>query len=371
MEGTDPEKARTICEKFVARGRALATDGFIVYDIQEEKGRVNIERPFPFRKMMEPGGYGKLLKEVSGKDSIVYKCIAEHEGQPFENWVDETSTGPTGVNLLNLVGGATSSREYSGPTMPQASKICADKGVVWGGVTIAERHLKKGNEHTTIASKVAMGARWFISQAIYDPEPMIKLINDYGDLCKKEGTSPVRIILTFAPCGRKKTMSFIHWLGVHVPEETETAILTADSPVNTSVELLCSMLQKIMVETGASGVPIGVSVESVSIFREEIDATHELFRRTQAMLLDNQGMPWLVRWSVIENSDKRTSFDTQRPALPAPTAPSTPALPSVISSKGKPSRDVKIKEAIITAMPLVGATLLGFVLGNFRRTMTA
>jgi hypothetical protein len=63
--------------------------------------------------------------------------------------------------------------------------------------------------------------RWFISQAIYDPEPMIKLLKEYGALCREKKIEPKRVVLTFAPCGREKTMRFIKWLGVTVPEEVE------------------------------------------------------------------------------------------------------------------------------------------------------
>ena len=46
-EGTSPEDAATICEKFVERSRCHATDGFIVYDIQDEASRTVEARPFP------------------------------------------------------------------------------------------------------------------------------------------------------------------------------------------------------------------------------------------------------------------------------------------------------------------------------------
>ena len=45
-EGTTEEKARESCAKFASRSAVLATDGFIVYDIQDEAGRTEVERPF-------------------------------------------------------------------------------------------------------------------------------------------------------------------------------------------------------------------------------------------------------------------------------------------------------------------------------------
>lgn len=356
MEGTDLPKCKEICEKFVARGRALATDGYIVYDIQEEKGRVPDPRPFPFRPMMEPSGYAGLLKAASGKDSVVYKCVVEHSEGAFEDWVT-TAKNVHGVETFNLVGGATSTVQYSGPTMSDAAKVLQKHNLSFGGVTIAERHTKKGNEHSTIASKVEMGAQWFISQAIYEPQAMINTINEYGELCKKNGKSPVRVLLTFAPCGRPKTMKFIHWLGVNVPADTEKAILEAANPVMTSVELLCDMCAKILLETKASGVPLGISVESVSIFREEIDATHELFRRTQALMLDDQGIPWSVRWSHVAVNDKRTSFDSQRPL---PNKSESKLLMSAVDEQAAPAETVmSLKSSAFSFVVLAIGVALG------------
>ena len=39
--------------------------------------------------------------------------------------------------------------------------------------------------------------------------------------------------------------------------------------------------EDILEQTKDSGVPLGVSVESVSIFKNEVEAAHELFRRCQ------------------------------------------------------------------------------------------
>ena len=46
-----------------------------------------------------------------------------------------------------------------------------------------------------------------ISTQVYDPAPTIRLLRDYGDACRKEGLQPCKVVLTFAPCGRAKTMT--------------------------------------------------------------------------------------------------------------------------------------------------------------------
>ena len=53
-------------------------------------------------------------------------------------------------------------------------------------------------------------------RGIFDADPISKLLNDYGDICRKNNATPKKVILTFAPCGRPKTMTFIKWLGMNV-----------------------------------------------------------------------------------------------------------------------------------------------------------
>lgn len=144
---------------------------------------------------------------------------------------------------------------------------------------------------------------------------------------------------------------------MNVPADTEKAILEAANPVMTSVELLCDMCAKILLETKASGVPLGISVESVSIFREEIDATHELFRRTQALMLDDQGIPWSVRWSHVAVNDKRTSFDSQRPL---PNKSESKLLMSAVDEQAAPAETVmSLKSSAFSFVVLAIGVALG------------
>ena len=243
-----------------------------------------------------------------------------------------------------------------------AAKLNERAQCAHGGVTIAERHIKKGNEHETLVKKSELGMQWFISQAIHDPEPMIKLLKEYSQLCKKKKhRAASRVILTFAPCGREKTMRFIKWLGVTVPEEVEKEILEAENKVGKSVDLLCGMCKRILEETKGCGVPLGISVESVSIFKNEIDAAHELFRRTQSMLLDFLGEPWLVRYSIVDKNAKRTSFDY---GSKVKKVESTKMLPMPASLERSGSAEAGDKKGLV----LGGAGLvLGFLLGKVIR----
>eukprot|EP00617_Octactis_speculum_P010554 CAMPEP_0185773440 /NCGR_PEP_ID=MMETSP1174-20130828/73589_1 /TAXON_ID=35687 /ORGANISM="Dictyocha speculum, Strain CCMP1381" /LENGTH=398 /DNA_ID=CAMNT_0028460131 /DNA_START=17 /DNA_END=1213 /DNA_ORIENTATION=+ len=295
------EECRNIAKKFSDRAWALACDGMVVYDIQEEAGRTTEPRPFPFGRTVDPSAYGKMLNAVSGKQCVVYKCVVEESLSSFDEWVEKSHTDHD-HSTFTLVGAATSKGAPRGPSLKDAAdRINATPGCAFGCVTIAERHLKKGNEHHNLVRKMGMGAEWFISQAVYDVAATVKLVNDYDALCREKLISPKKIVLTFAPCGRKKTMSFIKWLGVCVPPEVEQRIFSEgpDNSLDIATQMICEMLTNILESTARTNVPLGVNVESVSGFREEIDASFTLFQSLQRIMLDHRERKWAVRWVEV------------------------------------------------------------------------
>jgi hypothetical protein len=92
------------------------------------------------------------------------------------------------------------------------------------------------------------------------------------------------VIFTFTPCGRAKTMAFMKWLGISISEATARAILAAPAPIARSVEVCLDSLRAILVQPGFEDVPLGVNVESVSINRDEIDASVDLLRAVAEVL---------------------------------------------------------------------------------------
>lgn len=315
-EGTPPGKCQQIADKFLHRSRVLASDGFIVYDIQDEPGRSDIKRPFPFRRVMDSSAHAALLARSSGRECLVYKCVADPN---FDEWLERART-EHGHSAINIVGRATSEGKYEGPTVVEAmEKVNSADGIKFGCVCIAERHTLEAaeargksypTEHLNMLRKSKAGADWFISQAVYDARPTIRLLKDYAAICKQAGITPRKVVLTFAPVSRAKTMEFIKWLGVRVPKEAEDLILNAEKPVDKSVEFLCDVLRHILDECVGIGVPLGISCESVSIFKSEIDGCHELFRRLQGIMLDTRGSPWKVQWvEVMPPAGKANSGD--------------------------------------------------------------
>ncbi|MDP9266311.1 MAG: hypothetical protein M3O91_09390, partial [Chloroflexota bacterium] len=162
-------------------------------------------------------------------------------------------------------------------------------GFTVGGVVIAERHTKERSESARLLAKAIEGCRYFISQTVYHADATERLLGDYVDDCQRAGAEPRRIVLTFAPAGRAKTIMFLKWLGVHIPLETETAILSAANPIARSIEICRDNLRRILDHDYARQIPLGINVESVSINRDEIDASVDLFRELVSVVRGSLG----------------------------------------------------------------------------------
>lgn len=205
---------------------------------------------------------------------------------------------------------------------------------------------------------------------IFASGPLVKLLHDYGDLCRKNGQVPKKVILTFAPCGRAKTMTFIKWLGMYVPEDVEKRILGSESPVAASVDLLKEILTTILRDSAGSGVPLGINVESLSIFKEEIDAAHELFQSLQALLLNSRGSPWAVRWFCVRRSLTYAAARASEDSLELYEAHAEKVAELNKSKQSKNTSLVKrvakvwSADRLVTIVGLSTAALLGIVIGR-------
>lgn len=279
------DKVREIAEKLAARLTGLDLDAINVYDIHDEGDRNQGPRPFPYLRTLDSRSYGKILKELTGREVISYKCVVLHPREAFDEWLIETWE-QYGMRYLTLVGGSTSRAAYPGPSLSQACRIAASHKYkfVFGGVTIAERHTKKGNEDKELIRKSCEGMKFFTSQVIYRADDTIRLLKNYHRKCAEQKVAPVRIVLTFAPCGHPRTSEFMKWLGVNFPPELEAQILSAPSPLDKSIEVCCTNLRRILESMGDRRIPVGINVESVSIYKDEIDASVELFHRLRSIL---------------------------------------------------------------------------------------
>ncbi|MEI8623918.1 methylenetetrahydrofolate reductase [Pseudoalteromonas sp. B28] len=282
--GTDKAQLKTIAEKLLGRLHEIEYDGVIIYDIQDESSRTNQDRPFAFKQTVDPREYSHLLRNLSAQDVITYKSVAQRGVGEFKDWLSETKNDYDLQNVV-LVGSPSSIGDIK-LSLPDAYKALAEQSddFFLGGVTIAERHSSKQNEHERLIEKTAQGCQFFISQAVYDAQATIELITSYARTCKAQGITPQRIILTFTPCGGEKTLEFMQWLGISVPEATKWRMLDADNTLSESVRICRENLDLILKSCAHLDVPLGLNIESLTNRKEEIDASINLYRLLKAIM---------------------------------------------------------------------------------------
>jgi hypothetical protein len=289
--GSDAGAVEAAAAKLAARLAPLPIDGVVVYDIQDETGRsAGAPRPFPFMETVDPRSYSSLLAARTGKPAITYKCVGSLDESAWQAWL--AAAAREGVEFLSIVGRPTSGVRYP-LTLSKAIRLAAahPAGFTVGGVTIAERHTAERSEAARLLAKGIEGCGYFISQTVYHPDASERLLADYARDCRGAGVQPRRIVLTFSPVGREKTMAFLNWLGVRIPPETAGAILGAAQPLAKSIEVCCANLRRILAHDYAREIPLGVNVESVSINRDEIDASVDLFHALAGVLHEARGTP--------------------------------------------------------------------------------
>ena len=298
LYGTTPPRADAPTEKVVHAATRLAgrvaelpLDGLVVYDVQDEASRVSEPRPFPFLPTLDAPTYGQILGQQTGRSVVTYKCIATESEASWSGWLDRAHE-QHGVRFLSLVGMASSRDSAKSIGLPRATTIAAEHPgrFVLGGVTIAERHTPARSESLRLIAKAGQGCRYFISQAIYDAAPTIGLLKDYARDCADQGVEPRRIVLDFVPVGRPQTMRFMRWLGIAIPDATASAILNDPAPLSRSIAICRDLLRTILDQPYVDHIPLGLTIESVSINREEIGATIELLHTLREVARE-RGLP--------------------------------------------------------------------------------
>lgn len=289
--GTTPPKSSVsmaqvsdIGDKLLERLDQIEYDGVIVYDIQDESSRIDQARPFPYMSTHDPREYSAILRDKSERPVITYKSVSQRSREDFDGWLDRAWC-PHGVRDLVLVGSPSSEGDIK-LTLPQAYQAMQEHSLNFnlGGVTIAERHAIKGNEHLRLLEKSEQGCEYFISQAVYNAQATIDLLSSYARECKERNIKPKRIILTFTPCGSAKTLEFMEWLGISVPQATRHRILDSRNPLGESIRICRNNLDQILEACGDLGIPLGLNIESLTNRKEEIDAAIRLYKLLKATL---------------------------------------------------------------------------------------
>ena len=256
------------------RLRHLDLDGLVLYDIDDESSRNPDERPFPFTPTVDPSDYLADHLHQWHTPVVVYRAVAKHRREDLRRWIEQQDPRRT---LTVMVGSASSGATPAiSLADAQAWRAELNPELLLGGVASPERHSRRENEHLRLMAKQLAGCRFFVTQVVYDLNAAKNLVSDYRYECESRGIAPVPIVFTFSVCGSMKTLEFLRWLGVDVPRWIENDLRHAANPLAASMEQAVMTAAELIEFCRRLGVPFGINVESVSIRREEIEASVEL-----------------------------------------------------------------------------------------------
>ena len=273
-QSTPADRLPAIARATIERLDHLDLDGLVLYDIDDESSRNPVERPFPFSPTVDPSTYRAEHLQSWRTPVVVYRAVGKYQPEALRDWLSEQDPRRT---LTVMVGAAS-----SGTTPPvslgdaQALRAELNPDLLLGGVAIPERHSRRENEHLRLIAKQEAGCRFFVTQVVYDLNAAKNLVSDYRYACESAGLDPVPIVFTFSVCGSMKTLEFLRWLGVDVPRWIENDLRHATNPLRASLEQAAATAVELIDFCRRLEVPFGLNVESVSIRREEIEASVEL-----------------------------------------------------------------------------------------------
>jgi hypothetical protein len=280
---TATEKVREMATKSLAILCSLDIDALVVYDVQDESARTSEERPFPFTNALDPFEYASQYLQPLGVPKIIYRPAGKFSKEELSEWLDALKSHcfyPVFVGLPTP--------DYVVKTsLPDAYKIWRenhqDHSVI-GAVTIPERHAILKDEDVRILDKVDSGVSYFISQCIFNVEYTKKILEDLIVACRNKNQEIPTIIFTLTICGSLKTLQFMEWLGIHVPDDIKEELKACANPVARSVELASTIAKDLSQYCYERSIPFGFNIESVATRREEVEGSLELLSTVREML---------------------------------------------------------------------------------------
>ncbi|MCC5949394.1 MAG: hypothetical protein JJT89_13175 [Nitriliruptoraceae bacterium] len=284
----DPERVAEVAARQAARIRALPVDGLVIYDLQDESARTEVPRPFPFEPCQDPVTYAYEHLAAVEVPRIVYRCVAPLDAPSLTDSLQRLETHGGSTVLV----GAASRHQDTQLSLPAAYGLHAEvaPSLPLGGVLIAERHREARAEHERVLRKVGRGCRFFISQAVYAAEDTRNVLSDLAYRCEDLGVPVPRVLVTLTPCGSERTLTFLRWLGVAVPPWLENELLRSPDTLATSIDVCTEVFADLHGFAAGLGIELGCNVESVSLRRDEIDASVALVERV-ATIIGRSGAP--------------------------------------------------------------------------------
>ncbi len=270
-EGTTPERLEEIAQKTLARLSPLDIDALVVYDVQDESARTKEERPFPFLNALDPFVFAAEHLYSLNIPKIIYRPAAKFSAEELSDWLE----GLHKHNFYPVFVGVPAPGFPAKTSLPEAYNIWSkyQKTSVAGAVTIPERHFMLEDEDVRILDKMQHGVSYFISQCIFNLDYAKQVIKDLSQSCISRQINPPTIIFTLTACGSAKTLQFMEWLGIHVPDELKDELKKSNDILEKSVNICLDIASALTEFCSKLNIPFGFNIESVAIRKAEIEAS--------------------------------------------------------------------------------------------------
>jgi hypothetical protein len=285
-EQTPSERIAEIAKRVVDTVGPLDADALVVYDVQDESARTAEERPFPFVSSIDPFHYASQHLHGLPIPKIIYRPAGKYSCEELALWLKGMKT----QGFFPVFVGLPTPDYIVKTSLKEAYELCrehlADQSLV-GAVTIPERHIILKDEDVRMLDKMDAGVSFFVSQCIFNSGIAKQTLEALVTACDKSQKPVPTVIFTLTLCGSVKTLSFLDWLGIHVPEEMKAELTNCEDPVARSVEITTAIAKDLIGFCLDKSIPFGFNIESVSIRKQEVDASLELFNTIGSILRTN------------------------------------------------------------------------------------
>jgi hypothetical protein len=298
--GTIAERVTQIAERTIDRLTSLDIDALVIYDVQDESARTTQERPFPFITAIDPLEFATDYLSSLTLPKIIYRPAGKFSGDELSDWLEELHQH----NFYPVFVGLPAPDFPVKTSLSEAYRIWRrhqDTSVI-GAVTIPERHQMLKDEDVRMLDKMSCGVSYFISQCVFNLDYAKQVIEDLTLTCKKRTITPPTIIFTLTACGSAKTLQFMEWLGIHVPDELQEELKKSDDILQKSVGICLDIASKLTTFCIERAIPFGFNIESVAIRKSEIEASIYLTREIGQMLVDKGLRKSAIDWPFTNSN---------------------------------------------------------------------
>lgn len=307
LYGITPPKAQTSLEKVneiairtLNNLSSLDIDALVVYDVQDESARTTEERPFPFSSALDPFTFASQHLHALAVPKIIYRPAGKFTKEELSCWLEDL----TKHKFYPVFVGLPTPDYIVKTSLKEAYELWRkyEAQSVIGAVTIPERHAVLKDEDVRIFDKVDSGVSYFISQCIFNVDFTKKMLDDLLMACQKKDQSIPTLIFTLTVCGSLKTIQFMEWLGIHIPEDVKEDLKTSENTVGRSVEIALDIANELIDYCTKRSIPFGFNIESVAIRKEEIEASLYLIN-TVSKMLQAKGLRKAIKKATLVDAD--------------------------------------------------------------------